>query len=66
MQYESHAPPSNIDLSAVDIHRPTDEQIQEILNKAAQHERLFLTLETDTITTLPEEYRRALGWHTMH
>ncbi len=66
MEYESHAPPSNIDRSAVDIHRPTDEQIQEILNQAAQHERLFLTPETDTTTILTERYRQALGWRGLH
>ena len=53
-----------INLSAVELHRPPDEIIQELEAKAARYERSFLNPETDENELL--RLMRALGWRTLN
>ena len=48
-------------MSAVELHRPPNDLIIELEQRAARYERSFLYPETEP-TLPPERTRRALGW----
>lgn len=64
MEHYIDAPPPTIDTTAVELHSPSQAEIQRIIDQAAQYERSFVYPETATTPAeRPERSRRGLGWY---
>jgi hypothetical protein len=64
MEHHIEAPPPTIDTTAVELHRPSQEEIERILAQAAQYERSFIYPEVKLVVEeRPEWSRRGLGWY---
>lgn len=67
MEHRIDAPPPTIDTTAVELHSPSQQEIQRIIDQAAQYERSFIYPEADMLPIeRPERSRRGLGWYACH